>query len=186
MHAETDDDPRFRQREKESPWRMFAISLASAAFIWAGVETFAKPAATNVNRVNAAHQSAIQQETSITKGSVNRRTVENVAPQKATYTAPTVANSYAIERAPSATTPSPKPAKQTSFNDQNYSGGREINTISFNEPMDFEEPEVKKPGKVRVTVVSEEPRLEDLCWLKEGSIERRSCRQALDLGSRNQ
>lgn len=185
MHAEIDDDPRFQLREKESPWRMFAISLASVAVIWAGVGIFAKQTAVNANQVNTTPQLAIQQEASTAQGSINRQTVEYVEPQRTAYAAPIATHSYSIERTPATTEPTPKPARQTSFNDQNYSGGRTINTISLNEPMEFEEPEVKKPGKVRVTVVGEKTRVRDYCPLRTGSIENRNCRQSVGLSIRD-
>lgn len=186
MKAEIDDDPRFRQRQKESPWRMFAISLASAAFIWAGIETFAKPVATNLNAVNTATQLELEQAGKIAQESINRQTVKYVEPKRTAYTAPQVTSSYSIERAPAAIKQIQKPTKQTSFNDQNYFGGREINTISLNEFVEDEEPEIKKPGKVRVTVIKEAPRIEDYCPGSIGSIGRRKCRQSVDLGVRNQ
>lgn len=78
------------------------------------------------------------------------------------------------------------PTKKNVFNDNNYTPRGADNVVSFNEPTPINE-EKKSPGKIRVTIVKQEPSMKDrACWpLKEGSIERRSCRSQVGLNYRN-
>jgi len=76
-------------------------------------------------------------------------------------------------------------AKQTVFNDQNYTPRGADNVLSLRES---DQPaELEKPAeKVRVTVIKEEQKLKDwACWGKEGSIERRNCRSKIGLNHRD-
>lgn len=76
-------------------------------------------------------------------------------------------------------------AKQTVFNDQNYTARGADNVLSLRETYQPVEPE-KTAGKVRVTVIKEEQKLKDwACWGKEGSIERRNCRSQIGLNHRD-
>ncbi len=69
--------------------------------------------------------------------------------------------------------------KQTVFNDQNYTPRGADNVLSLRkayQPLESE----KSADKVRVTVIKETK--DSMCWpLKEGSIERRSCKSYLKL-----
>lgn len=81
---------------------------------------------------------------------------------------------------PEQPTGSDSPAvKQTVFNDQNYTPRGADNVLSLRDTYKPAEPE-KPADKVRVTVIKETK--DSTCWpLKEGSIERRSCKSYLKL-----
>lgn len=75
-------------------------------------------------------------------------------------------------------------AKQTVFNDQNYTPRGADNVLSSREiPKHVAQEEPKE--KLRVTGIKEETKLKDWCWGKEGSIERRNCRSHIGLNHRN-
>ncbi|UYP31950.1 hypothetical protein OEG79_07600 [Pseudomonas sp. Z8(2022)] len=84
------------------------------------------------------------------------------------------------QQQPEQPTGSDSPAvKQTVFNDQNYTPRGADNVLSILEGYQPAEP-AKPAGKVRVTVIKETK--DSTCWpLKEGSIERRSCKSYLKL-----
>lgn len=75
-------------------------------------------------------------------------------------------------------------AKQTVFNDQNYTPRGADNVLSPREipkPVTQEQPK----EKLRVTGIKEETKLKDWCWGREGSIERRNCRSQIGLNHRD-
>lgn len=74
--------------------------------------------------------------------------------------------------------------KQTVFNDQNYTPRGADNVLSSRE---IPKPVAQEQSQetLRVTGIKEERKLKDLCWGKEGSIERRNCRSQIGLNHRD-
>lgn len=84
---------------------------------------------------------------------------------------------------PQAATIEPLP-KQTVFNNKNYVPQGATNIV----PAVRVTPEsaVKAPsGRKEIVIVGKESRLSDLCPYREGSIERRNCKTAVNLSSRH-
>jgi hypothetical protein len=74
--------------------------------------------------------------------------------------------------------------KQTVFNDQNYTPRGADNVLSSREtPKPVAQEQSQE--SLRVTGIKEERKLKDLCWGKEGSIERRNCRSQIELNHRD-
>lgn len=89
------------------------------------------------------------------------------------------------QQQPEQPTGSGSPAvKQTVFNDQNYTPRGADNVLSSREtPKPVAQEQSQET--LRVTGIKEERKLKDLCWGKEGSIERRNCRSQIGLNHRD-
>lgn len=75
-------------------------------------------------------------------------------------------------------------AKQTVFNDRNYSPQGAINIVPA-EKVQARETPTKSSQKTEIVVVGKaEPRLSDYCPYKSGSIEHRNCKMRTNLNSR--
>lgn len=77
------------------------------------------------------------------------------------------------------------PIKQTSFNDQNYIPRGADNVVPAEKVYAEQPPEQRSQKPTKVVVVGKaERRLSDYCPYKEGSVERRNCKQSMNLISR--
>lgn len=76
--------------------------------------------------------------------------------------------------------PSPN-AKQTVFNDLNYTAQGAVNIIQATNTYPIEAPAPKTNKAKEIVVVGKASRLKDLCPYREDSIERRNCRMSMDL-----
>lgn len=87
-----------------------------------------------------------------------------------------------IEAEPPRATEQPTPnAKQTVFNDLNYTPQGAVNIIQATSTYPIKKPAPKTNRPKEIVVVGKESRLRDLCPFREGSIERRNCRMSIDL-----
>lgn len=82
---------------------------------------------------------------------------------------------------PWAAEPLTQSAKQTVFNDLNYTPQGAVNIIPATSTYPEESPEPKVTRQKEIVVVGKESRLRDYCPYSEGSIERRNCRMSIDL-----
>lgn len=78
-----------------------------------------------------------------------------------------------------------RPTKQTSFNDLNYIPRGADNVVPAEKIYTERAPEQRKQEPKKIVVVGKaERRLSDYCPYKEGSVERRNCKQSMNLISR--
>jgi len=76
------------------------------------------------------------------------------------------------------------PPKQTVFNDKNYVPQGATNIVPATRVIP--EPTVTIPARQKeIVVVGKESRISDLCPYREGSIERRNCKNNVELNNRN-
>ncbi len=74
-------------------------------------------------------------------------------------------------------------SKQTVFNDKNYVPKGATNIVPATQIATVR-PLAKTNGQKEIVVVGKNPRLSDFCPYREGSIERRNCRMAVNLNRR--
>jgi hypothetical protein len=77
-------------------------------------------------------------------------------------------------------------ARQTIFNDQNFTPRGADNVITLHAGSD-PSPREESPKKVKLTIVQQSPSMKELsCWpYKQGSIESRNCRASIGLKHRD-
>ena len=176
MHVDKDDIPEYLRRKTRSPWRMVAILGVGSAITWTLLMIFAEPIAIDVARLKNAvriggepifeepQQIVMQQP----QGQIYRQSESESRWEQTDPTQEEIA-----------------PERQTAFNDRNYAPKGAANVVKFKEvPVQKELEPARKASMV--TIVGDSNAKADRCWIhREGSIEKRECKQQMDLYLRN-
>lgn len=182
MHAEEDDIPEHLRVKRKDSSRTLAIVAIGSMITGAFMLMFAKPVVVDIAQIRKGIRFDGQQIFDEPYRRVEHAPIQQrVEPQ---YRQPQ-AEPITRWESPSRTVEQQPAARQTSFNDQNYKPSNPINILKFPEvPTQAASEPVQQ--KLKVTVIGQKDR-KDICDIfKSGSLERRGCRQRMDLNSRNQ
>ncbi|WP_079202649.1 hypothetical protein [Pseudomonas sp. CC6-YY-74] len=193
MHAEEDDVPEYLRTKKQGPSRALAIVAIGSVITSVLMLIFVKPVVIDVAQLKKAIRFADQPVFDEPAQFVEQAPMQQlIAPQYKQQQRQPIAPQYTQHKpepatlwVPRGSTPEQKPqARQTSFNDRNYTPSNPINILNFPEaPTQAASEPVKQ--KMKVTVIGQTDR-KDICDIfKSGSLERRGCRQQIDLNYRS-
>lgn len=188
MKSDWDDAPDYiRNSKTQSPWRTVVILGVGSAITWGLIALFAKPIVIDVNQLKQAirvdGQPVFSQQPAKTYSEPLQPVQEPPAPfepaQQVARPSPSQADiEWSEQQAALA-----EKRMQNSFNDNNYTPKRSINTMPAM-PV-TREPVARQKRQQEIVVVGKETRLRDYCPHPQGSIEHRNCRMRVDLESRN-
>ncbi len=182
MHAEEDDIPEHLRFRKKGSSRPLAVVAIGSVITGALMLMFARPVVIDVTQLRKAvrfdgEQVFNEPYQSVEQAPLPRRVeLQYRQPQTELKT----------HRKPPSRTVEQQPAeRQTSFNDQNYTPSGAVNVVSTENKPVFRQEAPARRGLV-VSGIKQKDR-KDICDIfKSGSLERRGCRQRMDLNSRGQ
>jgi hypothetical protein len=193
MHAEEEDVPEYLRTKKPGPSRALAIVAIGSVITGVLMLIFAKPVVIDVAQLKKAIRFADQPVFDEPARFVEQAPMpQPISPQYSQQQQQPVATQYTQHQSePSSlwvprgsTTEQKAQERQRSFNNQNYTPKNPINIVAFeNQPSTMSKAQAS--SNTKVTIIGQ-PDRKDICdvW-KAGSIERRECRQQVDLNSRN-
>lgn len=182
MHAEEDDIPEHLRARKKDPSRTLAIVAIGSVITGALMLMFARPIVIDVAQLRKAVRFGDQRVLNESYRRVERAPVQRqIEPQ---FRQPPSEPITRTEPLRSNSTLQQPPARQTSFNDHNYTPTGAANVVGSASRPVFRQEAPASNGLI-VTGIKQHDR-KDACEIfRSGSLQRRDCRRQMDLSSRN-
>lgn len=176
MHVDRDDIPEYLRRKKRNPWRMFSLLGIGSAITCTLLVLFAQPVVIDIVQLKNALRVGGQPVFAQSQQVVIQQPPGQIYQQLESATRWEQSGTTQKEMVS---------GRQTAFNDLNYTPKGAVNVITFEEIPIHKALESSRKASM-VTIVGDSNAKRDFCWMhKEGSIEKRDCKQQVDLYLRN-